>query len=55
MPSLRSPAPLALRRAPLPEHEAVFHAIKAGDASRARIAMVDLLNFALADMGVGRD
>jgi DNA-binding FadR family transcriptional regulator len=37
-------------RDPLPEHEAVYRAIAAGDAEQAGAAMVELLRLALEDM-----
>lgn len=39
-------------RDPLPEHEAVYRAIAAGDAEQAGAAMVELLRLALEDMAV---
>lgn len=39
-----------LPRDPVGDHEAVFDAIEAGDADRAKAAMVDLLWLAFADM-----
>jgi DNA-binding FadR family transcriptional regulator len=40
----------ALPRDPLPDHVAVYEAVQAGDAERARGAMAELLRLALADM-----
>ena len=42
---------IGLPRDPLPDHIAVFEAIAAQDAERARAAMVELLGLAFADMG----
>ena len=39
-------------RDPLPEHEAVYHAIAAADPARAHAAMNELLRLALDDMAV---
>lgn len=41
-----------LPRDPLPDHERVYEAIQDGDAASARAAMNDLLELALADMGM---
>jgi DNA-binding FadR family transcriptional regulator len=41
-----------LPRDPLPDHERVYEAIRDGDAGAARVAMNDLLELALADMGM---
>jgi DNA-binding FadR family transcriptional regulator len=38
-----------LPRDPIPEHDAVFEAIAAADASAARTAMTELVRLALAD------
>ena len=42
----------ALPRDPLPDHRAVFEAIAAADATRARTAMAELVRLALADTEV---
>lgn len=44
----------ALPRDPLPDHVAVYEAIRAGDASRAHLAMAELLDLALLDMKISR-
>ncbi len=41
-----------LPRDPLPDHERVYEAIRDGDVGAARAAMNDLLELALADMGL---
>lgn len=41
-------------RDPLPEHEAVYHAVAAGDPAGASAAMVELLRIALEDMAAAR-
>lgn len=45
----------SLPRDPLPEHRAVYEAIRDGDEDRAREAMRQLLRLALDDMGIRAD